>query len=261
MLSIDSEYSKATSTMPPFVERLLGVHWVPSVAGRRQGDANRTGHVSDATSRRRVCPIQKKAMTNEIIPNAGDLAIRKTIVVPCSQQEYRMINLTNSRSRAFAKVAFLSVLVLFALSIVVSQAELQSMLMIIGFVVTSALTLAGIVFWLEKEKPTTIDQSHEGRHEKEPYAVALTFPGEQRPFVHEVAVILSKYLGQSHVFYDKFHSALLARPNLDEYLQIVYRERSSLIVVFLCNERAAFISDSNSVSRPSVKLRSQAIRS
>ena len=37
----------------------------------------------------------------------------------------------------------------------------------------------------------------------------------------------------AEVFYDRFHEAELARPNLDVYLQEIYHDRSRLVVVFL----------------------------
>jgi len=51
------------------------------------------------------------------------------------------------------------------------------------------------------------------------FRVALSFPGEHRPFVSEVANVLATNLGKDRVFYDTFHEAELARPDLDVYLQ------------------------------------------
>lgn len=70
------------------------------------------------------------------------------------------------------------------------------------------------------------------------FKVALSFPGEKREFVSQVAVSLSNELGEDTVFYDMKYQAQLARPNLDNLLQDIYRNRSDLIVVFLCEEYA-----------------------
>ena len=68
------------------------------------------------------------------------------------------------------------------------------------------------------------------------FRVALSFPGEYRPFVVQVAEILAEHLEKRRVFYDKFHEAELARPDLDTYLQEIYHHDSDLIAVFLCAE-------------------------
>lgn len=66
------------------------------------------------------------------------------------------------------------------------------------------------------------------------FKVALSFPGERRPFVGKVATCLQQQLGD--VFYDLYYEAELARPNLDTLLQRIYHDNSELIVVFLCAE-------------------------
>lgn len=66
------------------------------------------------------------------------------------------------------------------------------------------------------------------------FDVALSFPGEFRPFVEKVAANLEELLGSNKYFYDNNYKAQLARPALDEVLQDIYRYRSKLIVVFLC---------------------------
>ena len=68
------------------------------------------------------------------------------------------------------------------------------------------------------------------------FDVALSFPGEKRDFVAEVAEQLARTLGWERVFYDKFFEAELARPDLDTHLQTIYHDQSELIVVFLCKE-------------------------
>ncbi len=71
------------------------------------------------------------------------------------------------------------------------------------------------------------------------FRIALSFPGEHRAFVEQVAEHLSAAVDRERVLYDKFHEAELARVNLDVYLPRLYREQSELIVIFLCPAYAA----------------------
>jgi len=66
------------------------------------------------------------------------------------------------------------------------------------------------------------------------FDVALSFPGEHRERVSDIADKLTHILGKDRVFYDRYYEAELARPNLDTYLQKIYHDDSELIVVFLC---------------------------
>jgi hypothetical protein len=68
------------------------------------------------------------------------------------------------------------------------------------------------------------------------FRVALSFPGEARQRVEQVAEILGTALGRNRVFYDNWYQAELARPNLDLYLQAIYRNQSDLLVLFLCED-------------------------
>lgn len=65
------------------------------------------------------------------------------------------------------------------------------------------------------------------------FSVALSFAGESRSIVHPIATHLVSDLGVGSVFYDNFYIPQLARPNLDNLLQDIYRRRTKLIVVFL----------------------------
>ncbi len=69
---------------------------------------------------------------------------------------------------------------------------------------------------------------------KKRFQVALSFSGERRTYVEEVAQCLANALGQEAVFYDDWYNHELARPNLDTYLQDIYHNRSQLLVPFLC---------------------------
>ncbi len=71
---------------------------------------------------------------------------------------------------------------------------------------------------------------------KRRFAVALSFPGEHRELVRKVAQALSSALGETRVFYDEFHKAELACPNLDLRLQGIYKDDSDLIVAFVSGE-------------------------
>lgn len=65
------------------------------------------------------------------------------------------------------------------------------------------------------------------------FDVALSFPGEVRPLVEEVALNLERLIGPNAYFYDNNYTSQLARPSLDTFLQDIYRNRAKLIVVFL----------------------------
>ena len=70
------------------------------------------------------------------------------------------------------------------------------------------------------------------------FQVAMSFPGEHRPYVASAVEKLRQHLGLDAVFYDLDYQAQLARPNLDVLLQDIYRNRSLLVVVFLCEKYA-----------------------
>lgn len=65
------------------------------------------------------------------------------------------------------------------------------------------------------------------------FDVGLSFPGEVRGIVEEVAKNLEHLIGPNAYFYDANYVAQLARPSLDTFLQDIYRNRSKLIVVFI----------------------------
>jgi len=70
------------------------------------------------------------------------------------------------------------------------------------------------------------------------FKVGLSFPGEHRGYVKQVADALRPALGSDSVFYDHDYQAQLARPNLDTLLQETYRNSCGLVVVFLCEQYA-----------------------
>jgi len=75
-----------------------------------------------------------------------------------------------------------------------------------------------------------------GRVEEMRFKVALSFSGEHRTYVSEVATELKRRLPKGWIFYDKDFQAQLARPNLDTLLQRIYLNNSDLVVVFLSTE-------------------------
>jgi len=85
------------------------------------------------------------------------------------------------------------------------------------------------------------EQTLVGTEERTPenrkrFDIALSFPGEHRGFVKNVADILATQLDRERVFYDAYYEAELARPDLDTYLQEIYHDQAELVVVFLCTE-------------------------
>jgi len=70
------------------------------------------------------------------------------------------------------------------------------------------------------------------------FSIALSFPGEHRAFVGEVASRVASGVGRERVLYDKYFEAEFARPDLDIYLPNLYRTESELIAIFLCADYA-----------------------
>lgn len=68
------------------------------------------------------------------------------------------------------------------------------------------------------------------------FDVALSFPGEVRRYVEDVANEVTALLGPDSCFYDNNYRAQIAQPNADVLLQGIYRSRSKLNVVFLCEK-------------------------
>lgn len=65
------------------------------------------------------------------------------------------------------------------------------------------------------------------------FDVGLSFPGEVRELVEQVARELEARLGPNAYFYDNNYVSQLAQPSLDVLLQDIYRNRCKLIVVFI----------------------------
>jgi TIR domain len=71
------------------------------------------------------------------------------------------------------------------------------------------------------------------------FQVALSYPGEVRDRVSSIASILEGTLAREAIFYDRWYAGELARPNLDLYLQDIYKRHSELLVIVLCAEYEA----------------------
>ncbi|MBZ0098581.1 MAG: TIR domain-containing protein, partial [Taibaiella sp.] len=68
------------------------------------------------------------------------------------------------------------------------------------------------------------------------FKVALSFPGEKREFIEQVAEYLAKEYGRRHIFYDMYHKVELAQPSMDLILMDNYKVNAELVVAFLCRE-------------------------
>lgn len=70
------------------------------------------------------------------------------------------------------------------------------------------------------------------------FKIALSFPGEYRARVENIATLLSASVAKDAILYDRWHAPEFARPNLDVYLPKLYHEQSLLLVFFFCGAYA-----------------------
>lgn len=82
------------------------------------------------------------------------------------------------------------------------------------------LKLERLLAWAQE--PTNLD---------EPFAIAVSFPGEHRPFVLAIVERLATALGRDRVFYDEWHEARLLGSGGDLKLQDCYKQ-AGLVVPF-----------------------------
>jgi hypothetical protein len=68
------------------------------------------------------------------------------------------------------------------------------------------------------------------------FKIGLSFPGEYRSLVHEIAEKLGKELGKDSIFYDKYYDAILSKPGIDADFLNIFSKNTELIVAFLCKE-------------------------
>ncbi len=66
------------------------------------------------------------------------------------------------------------------------------------------------------------------------FRIALSFAGDRRDFVAQVAEILADQLGREKILYDKFHEAEFAKPRQALSLPELYYHETDLIVAVLC---------------------------
>ena len=98
--------------------------------------------------------------------------------------------------------------------------------------ITSQFEKLGQIIRGLPNKATTVEKGVDIVEKR--FKIAFSFPGEFRSIVSEIAQGLAGVYSEERILYDYFHSAELARPNLDTYLQNLYRNESELIVVFIC---------------------------
>lgn len=85
------------------------------------------------------------------------------------------------------------------------------------------------------ENMQAVSTVEKGNSSNRRFKIALSFPGEIRDFVEQVANALADRYGKEYVLYDMFHQAEFSRPNLDLYLQNLYNTESDMIVLFFCD--------------------------
>lgn len=68
------------------------------------------------------------------------------------------------------------------------------------------------------------------------FKVALSFPGERRDYVLQIAKCLAKTLGRETILYDAWHTAEFTRLDLNTYLPDLYHKHSELVIPFLCTK-------------------------
>jgi len=72
--------------------------------------------------------------------------------------------------------------------------------------------------------------------ERRRFAIALSFPGEWRQYVEQVANALLPAFGKARVFYDAWHEGLIIGYASNRKLQNIYANDSDLIVPFFCQD-------------------------
>jgi len=68
------------------------------------------------------------------------------------------------------------------------------------------------------------------------FRVALTFSGDKRDFIAQIASILANHFSEAEILYDKYHEAEFARRDLGFYLPALYHDQADLIVVVVCRD-------------------------
>src|SRR5215470_11303235 len=68
------------------------------------------------------------------------------------------------------------------------------------------------------------------------FRIALSFAGEKRDFVAQVATLLAQRFTKAAILYDQFHEAEFACSDLGIYLPGLYHDQSDLVVAVLCKD-------------------------
>jgi len=68
------------------------------------------------------------------------------------------------------------------------------------------------------------------------FRIALSFAGEKRGFVSQIAEILAEHFGKDAILYDRFHQAEFCRSDLAFYLRDLYEKDSDLVVAVFCQD-------------------------
>ena len=68
------------------------------------------------------------------------------------------------------------------------------------------------------------------------FRIALSFAGENRVLVEEIAQILATQFGPDSILYDKFHKADFAHLDLAFDLPDLYKNESDLVVLVFCDD-------------------------
>src|ERR1044072_5904243 len=66
------------------------------------------------------------------------------------------------------------------------------------------------------------------------FRIALSYAGEKRDFVEQVAAILALRFGESAILYDKYHQPEFSRSDLAFYLPDLYEKEADLVVAVFC---------------------------
>jgi hypothetical protein len=70
------------------------------------------------------------------------------------------------------------------------------------------------------------------------FQVALSFPGEHRGRIEEIAKALAESLGRERIFFDRWYEPELNGPDLDERLYRIYHDDAEVLAIFPCREYA-----------------------
>jgi RNA polymerase sigma-70 factor (ECF subfamily) len=73
------------------------------------------------------------------------------------------------------------------------------------------------------------------------FRIAVSFAGQKREFVDQLACILAKKFGEDAVLYDRFHAAEFARADFAAHLPELYHKQADLVVAVICKDPGKWI--------------------